>query len=239
MADMPLAAPTVLEAPPTRVVAGGRFVMGSAIGRDDQRPRHVVEVRAFALAVTPVTNAQFAQFLATAGREPPPWFRDPAFASPQQPVVGVTWDDACAYAEWLGATAGGAWRLPSEAEWERAARGGLPNSPTAWGDAVPAGEIPEGPLSGPWEVGRGTPNGYGLHDIGTVVHEWCLDWYDPGYYESSPAFDPRGPDEGERRASRGGSWRHQIRWSAPSARSSLPPTFRYADYGFRVLRELG
>ena len=61
--------------------------------------------------------------------------------------------------------------------------------------------------------------------MGTIVHEWCLDWYDP--------------ETKERRASRGGSWRHHVRWSAPSARSSLPPGFRYADYGFRVLRELG
>jgi formylglycine-generating enzyme required for sulfatase activity len=71
-------------------------------------------------------------------------------------------------------------------------------------------------------------------DAGTIVHEWCLDWYAPGYYAASPPADPRGPDEGERRASRGGSWRHHVRWSPPSARSSLPPEFRYADYGFRL-----
>jgi formylglycine-generating enzyme required for sulfatase activity len=87
-------------------------------------------------------------------------------------------------------------------------------------------------------VGRGTPNGYGMLDPGTVVHEWCLDWYDAHYYASSPSLDPRGPENGERRSSRGGSWRHHVRWSPPAARSSLPPTFRYADYGFRVLLEV-
>ena len=89
------------------------------------------------------------------------------------------------------------------------------------GDRVPPGEIPEGALAGPWEVGRGTPNGYGLYDVGTIVHEWCLDW------------DPA-PREPRRRASRGGSWRHEVRWSAPAARTSLPPNYRYSDYGFRV-----
>jgi formylglycine-generating enzyme required for sulfatase activity len=88
-------------------------------------------------------------------------------------------------------------------------------------------------------VGRGTPNGYGLLDIGTIVHEWCGDWYDAGYYREAPRLDPRGPAEGSRRSSRGGSWRHRVRWSPPSARSSLPPSYRYADYGFRVLREVG
>jgi formylglycine-generating enzyme required for sulfatase activity len=180
----------------------------------------------FLLGRTPVTNSQFAPLVAT-GRVPaPPWWTDPAFSAPSQPVVGVTWDDAMAYCEWLGEADGGRWRLPAEAEWELAASGGLVAPRTAWGDAVPAGEIPEGPIGGPWDVGRGTPNGYGLMDMGTIVHEWCLDW------------DPA-PREPRRRASRGGSWRHEVRWSAPSAKTSLPPDFRYSDYGFRVLREAG
>jgi sulfatase modifying factor 1 len=88
-------------------------------------------------------------------------------------------------------------------------------------------------------VGQGTPNGYGLLDPGTIVHEWCLDWYSAHYYAVSPPRDPRGPDAGERRSSQGGSWRHHVRWSPPAARSSLPPAFRYADYGFRVVLEIG
>ena len=177
----------------------------------------------FRLGRTPVTNAEYAPFVA-AGRAPePPWWRDPAFSAPDQPVVGVSWFEACDWAAWLSELTGGHWRLPSEAEWEHAARGGLQDPATAWGHTLPPGEVPEGPLSGPWPVGRGTPNGYGLLDMGTIVHEWCLDWYDPKTQQ--------------RRASRGGSWRHHVRFSAPSARSSLPPAFRYADYGFRVLLE--
>jgi iron(II)-dependent oxidoreductase len=212
-------------------VPAGRLRMGSDTGRPDEQPVHSVEVRSFRVGRTPVTRAQFEPFARSHGARPP-WWDDPAFADGDQPVVGVTWFDAVAFAEWLGE----GWRLPTEAEWEWAARGGLVDAPTAWGDAVPAGEVPEGPLSAPWRVGRGTANGYGLLDAGTVVHEWCLDWYAAAYYSRSPAIDPRGPDEGERRASRGGSWRHRVRWSPPSARSSLPPEFRYADYGFRLVR---
>ena len=209
----------------TVAVPGGTFVMGSATGRPDESPPHAVTVRAFRLGRTPITHAQYARFVEEAGGPEPPWWRDPAFDAPDQPVVGVTWFEAAAYARWFTDRLGGTWRLPTEAEWERAARGGLAGAPTAWGDALPPGEVPDGPLAGPWPAGRGRPNGYGLLDMGTIVHEWCLDWC--------------GPEEGVRRASRGGSWRHHVRWSPPSARSSLPPEFRYADYGFRVLEEVG
>lgn len=217
------------RAPLLAAVPAGRLTMGSASGRPDEQPVHVVEVAAFRLATTPVTRAQFAPFLENGGADAPPWWDHPAFAGADQPVVGVTWPDACAFAAWLGRACGGTWRLPTEAEWEWAARGGLVQAPTAWGDALPAHEVPEGPLEGPWPVGRGTPNGYGLFDMGTIVHEWCADWYAP-YAE-----DAAEPTEPSRRASRGGSWRHRVRWSPPSARSSLPPSSRYADYGFRVL----
>ena len=181
----------------------------------------------FRLGRTPVTNRDYAPFLAL-GRVPePPWWRDARFSAEALPVVGVSWQDAMAFCAWVAEGAGGAWRLPTEAEWEHAACGGLTSPATAWGAAVPPGEIPEGPLEAPWETGRGTPNGYGLYDMGTIVHEWCLNWREP--------LAP--PPHAARRASRGGSWRHAIRWSPPSASSSLPPAFRYSDYGFRVLVE--
>jgi formylglycine-generating enzyme required for sulfatase activity len=175
------------------------------------------------MARTPISNREYAPFLASARVPPPPWWSDPCFSEPDQPVVGVSWFEAVAFTDWLGERVGGRWRLPSEAEWERAARGGVEQAPTPWGESLPDGEIPSGPLAGPWRLGRGSPNGFGLLDVGTVVHEWCLDSY---------------PGDPPRRASRGGSWRHKLRWSPPSARSSLPPDFRYADYGFRILKEL-
>jgi formylglycine-generating enzyme required for sulfatase activity len=180
-------------------------------------------VAAFRAGRTPVTHAEYAAFVESGRAPAPPWWSDPAFAAADQPVVGVTWFEASDFAAWLSERTGERWRLPSEAEWEHAARGGLVGAATAWGDTLPEGEIPEGPLAGPWPAGRGTPNGYGLCDMGTIVHEWCLDWFDAAE---------------TRRASRGGSWRHHVRWSKPEARSSLPPEYRYADYGFRLLREL-
>ncbi len=188
----------------------------------------------FRLGRTPVTNSEYAPFVAGGRAAAPPWWRDPNFSAALQPVVGVTWDDAAAFCAWLSESASGRWRLPSEEEWEFAACGGLVAPRTAWGEVIPAGEVPEGPgpLQGPWEVGRGTPNGYGLFDMGTIVHEWCLNWRLP----DKPAGAVEAPAP-RRRSSRGGSWRHEIRWSAPSARTSLPPDYRYSDYGFRVLRE--
>src|SRR5262249_20110168 len=117
-------------------------------------------VAPFALGRTPVTNAEYAPFLAARRGPAPPRGGDAAFDRPGQPVVGVTWEDAAAYAAWLGEITGARWRLPTEAEWEHACRGGLidPSPASAWGDAPPPGEIPEGPLSGPWDAGRGTPN---------------------------------------------------------------------------------
>jgi formylglycine-generating enzyme required for sulfatase activity len=211
--------------------------MGSEAGRPDEAPPHRVSLPAFEIGRTPVTNSEYRAFLDATGTPAPPWWGRAGFDGPEQPVVGVTWDDAASFARWVSREHDACWRLPTEAEWERAARGGLAQGISAWGDQLPEGEIPTGELRGPWEVGCGTPNGYGLCDIGTIVHEWCEDWYRADYYAESPSESPRGPDEGERRVSRGGSWRHHVRWSSPAARSSLPPTFRYADYGFRLLRE--
>jgi sulfatase modifying factor 1 len=172
-----------------------------------------------------VTNLEYAAFVDAGRAAAPPWFADPAFGGPLQPVVGVTWEEAAAFCAWVSGIAGGTWRLPDEAEWEHAAAGGLSAPATAWGDRVPEGEIPPGPLAAPWETGRGTPNAFGVLDPGTMVHEWCRNW--------SVCAEGRTA----RRASRGGSWRHAVRWSAPAAKSSLPPGYRYSDYGFRVLRE--
>jgi formylglycine-generating enzyme required for sulfatase activity len=209
--------------------------MGSETGRPDEQPVHAVEVEPFRMATTPVTVRHYAVFLAQGPVDAPPWWDDPDFHDPDQPVVGVSWFDAVAFAAWLGAASGDAWRLPTEAEWEWAALGGQEGAATAWGASLPPNEVPDGDLRGPWRVGRGTPNAYGLCDMGTIVHEWCLD----EYRRYGPSVER--PSEREvilRRSSRGGSWRHKQRWSSPSARSSLPPESRYADYGFRLVREI-
>ncbi len=222
------AVPESVIVPATVPIPRGRLAVEEAFG-----PGRSVEIAPFFLGRTPVSNREYSAFLASGRAAPPPWWSDPDFCTPRQPVVGVTWPEAMAYCSWLAETAGGRWRLPTEEEWEFAACGGLAAPRTAWGDSVPPGEIPEGPLTGPWETGRGVPNGYGLLDMGTIVHEWCFNWREPDFPSAAAAASPP-----RRRASRGGSWRHRIRWSSPAARSSLPPDYRYSDYGFRALREM-
>jgi formylglycine-generating enzyme required for sulfatase activity len=221
--------------PATVFVPGGRFSLGSTTRSATVRE---VEVRPLRFGRTPVTNMEYAWFLA-AGRAPePPWWKDPDFWDPDQPVVGATWFEACAYCAWLGETVGGRWRLPTEAEWEHAARGGIEQGTTPWGEIVPKGELREPPLAGPWAAGRGTPNGFGLLDPGTLVQEWCHDWYAADAYEGRRRFDPRGPETGERRVRRGGSWRIDLRHSPSWSRVGAAPLSRAADGGFRVVREV-
>ena len=215
--------------------------MGSGSGQDCERPVHRVWVDAFLLAATQVTNAEYAAFLRATSALPPPLWEDSNFNDPQQPVAGPSWFEASRYCEWLSAETGRLYRLPTEAEWERAARSGAEQKNFPWG-AEPPQSRPDYATrwqTGPEPVARYAPNSFGLYDICDNVHEWCSDWYDPNYYAISPERNPRGPEHGQRKASRGGSWRHHIKVARCSARSSIPPQFQYADYGFRVACEIG
>jgi len=210
--------------------------MGSEIGQDNERPLHRVWIDVFLLAACQVTNADYANFLGATSALPPPLWTDTNFNHPEQPAVAVSWFEAVKYCDWLSATSGRNYRLPTEAEWERAARGGLDGKLFPWGNDPPQSlpDYAQRWQSGPEPVARYTPNGYGLYDICDNVHEWCSDWFAAEYYSVSPERNPRGPATGQRRASRGGSWRHHIKVSRCAARSSIPPQFQYADYGFRV-----
>jgi formylglycine-generating enzyme required for sulfatase activity len=130
--------------------------------------------------------------------------------------------------------------LPTEAEWEFAARG-RQESLFPWGDVMPAW-IPNGgrgPLQAPWPVTLGEPTDFGLLGIATNVHEWCADWHDHEYYGRSPERNPAGPDAGVRRVARGGAWRHAYTMCRVTLRSKLDPSFRYNDFGFRLARSPG
>lgn len=213
----------------------GWFLMGSDDGPAEERPAHRVWVDAFDLGAYPVTARAYARFLAATGHESP---RDWSVFSviPDGPVVGVSWHDCQAYCQWR-TSEGTPVRLPSEAEWERAARGGVDGQRYPWGDEIPAW-IPQGgcgPLDAPWPVTLGEPNAFGLFGIAANVHEWCADWFAPGYVIDAAERNPAGPASGVRRASRGGSWRHAVTISRCAARSRLDPSFRYTDYGFRVV----
>src|SRR5208282_4629155 len=206
-------------------IPAGWFLMGCDTGQDNEKPVHRVWIDEFLLAAYQVTNRDYAGFVA-AGAFAPPFCTDAALNHPDQPVVGVSWHEAIRYCQWLSAFTGRSFRLPTEAEWERAARGGNeragnendnPSALFPWGDASPqllptyAARCADGWKTGPEPVGRAEPNLYGLFNMCDNVHEWCSDWYASDYYAASPERNPRGPETGTRRASRGGSWRHHIK----------------------------
>ena len=237
-------------------IPAGRFAMGSDAGQDDERPVHDVELDAFECAVYPVTVEEYAAFLDATGHAMPRGW--PAVVGRTDlearhfPVTGVSWLDAAAFCAWRTAR-GDPVRLPTEAQWEYAARGGIAGADYPWGaekmdrDSFSEKEsrsifpdwIPNegrGPLAGPWPVELGEPNGFGVYGMGGNIHEWCADWHAAGYYVESPLRNPAGPSSGVRRASRGGAWRHAVTVSRCAQRSKIDPSFRYADYGFRVVR---
>ena len=218
------------------LIPAGWFWMGSDHHYEWERPRHRVWLDAFEIARCPVTRREYAVFLRETGHSEPAGWHDPNFNDDEQPVVGVNWFSAASYCEWLSKSQGKTFRLPTEAEWEKACRGELDAAEYAWGDQPP-GEIDyfQGEWKSPKPVGKWRPNGYGLSNIGDNVHEWCIDWYAADYYASSPERNPTGPENGTRRVSRGGSWRHQIKASRAAHRSSLPPEYQYTDYGFRIV----
>jgi len=189
--------------------------MGQENGRDDERPVHRVTVAPFLLCRFPVTNAHYEVFRKATGREKAQFVHETA------PAVSVNWFDAMAYCHWLSAEWGqrGALRarLPTEAEWEFAARGGLEQKLYPWGDAPRKYDAPRW-QHGPEPVAAAEPNAYGLFDMCENVHEWCSDWYDPVYYAASPAENPAGPATGKRRASRGGAWRRHVKIARCAAR---------------------
>jgi len=159
----------------------GWFLMGCDTGQDNEKPVHRVWVDEFLLAACQVTNAEYTLFLLGTGSQPPPFWNDADFNRPEQPVVGVSWHEAVRYCEWLRLHTGRAFRLPTEAEWERAARGGREGAPYPWGDAPPqllrdyAERCAGYWRTGPEPVGRGEANGYGLYNMCDNVHEWCSD----------------------------------------------------------------
>jgi formylglycine-generating enzyme len=230
-------APREKEFVPLAPIPEGYFLMGSEDGMDNEKPAHRVWVDGFLLGKFPVTNREYRIFVAEKRAAAPPFGSEPMFADPDKPVVGVSWHDAVAYCEWLSERSGKKFRLPTEAEWERAARGGRDGEKYPWGDEPPEAKGYYGcdaERGGPARVGLNDSNGFGLYDIAASVHEWCGDFYDAGYYRIAPQRNPSGPPSGARKVSRGGSWRHQVKFSRCAARSSLNPAFKYADYGFRV-----
>ena len=202
---------------------GGRFWMGGG-PRDNENPRH--EVRVSAVPAGP--DAGDARGVPGLPRRHRPAgaavLGGAGLLPPAHAGGGPSWEDAAAFCAWRRAAGTGV-RLPTEAEWEHAARAGR-DVLYPYGDDPPE-SLPD--YGRRWLGGPEPVDAYpSLHPLGFLglgenVHEWCADWYDPRYYEASPVDDPRGPASGVRRASRGGSWRHQIKVSRCAARSAIPP----------------
>lgn len=219
------------------LIPGGYFIMGSDSAGES--PKHRVWVDTFYLDKYEVTNREYMEFVKATGHPKPPFIKDTALNKPNQPVVGVSYFDALCYAIWSGK------RLPTEAEWEYAARGGLAEKNFPWGDESPfkkCNYAPEGNLEGDGfkytaPVGKFPPNNFGLYDMAGNVWEWCSDFYDTTYYRKSPERNPPGPDSGYTRVLRGGSWLSiNPKHLRCSARLELKPFVQDRYYGFRCAK---
>lgn len=220
------------------LIPEGHFLMGDDAGAFDEKPAHQIYVSAFEMAVLPVLNRDYAIYIKKTKTDPPAKWTDPQFSNPEQPVVGVNWHDASAYCDWLSNVSGYQIRLPTEAEWEKAARGGHRGFSYPWGNDPAASGLSglKGPLESPRPAGRSRPNGYGLFDMVTNVYQWCLDSYDPDYYQESAEQNPQGPGYSDQHVARGGSWREENLVARCAARNRLAPYFRCDDFGLRWVR---
>ena len=246
------------------LIPAGEFQMGRKDGRSDEKPVHTVYIDAFYMDVYEVTNAQYKKFVDAT----PQWRKDRIPSSyhdgdylrhwsgnsypsgrGNHPVAYVSWYGAMAYAAWAGK------RLPTEAEWEKAARGGLVGQKYPWGDSIDSSKANYGR---PWRgqtipttpVGSYAPNGYGLYDMAGNVWEWCLDAYDGDFYKNSPRRNPiAGADNvthitnnftsiKNNRVLRGGSWTYLPLYLRVATRLRSDPSYSYVNYGFRCARSV-
>jgi formylglycine-generating enzyme required for sulfatase activity len=216
-------------------IPSGTFQMGCSPGdngcENNERPSHQVSLsKAFWIGQTEVTVGAYKRFVGASGRHMPyaPDFNN-SWANDNLPIVNVTWDEASAYCSWAGG------RLPTEAEWEYAARGGSTEArygnldEIAWYDGNSGQQRRE--------VARKRANGFGLYDLLGNVWEWVSDWYDEQYYQHSPSQDPSGPSSGQDRVLRGGSWVSNARNVRVSVRAWSDPASR-SYFGFRCARDI-
>jgi formylglycine-generating enzyme required for sulfatase activity len=230
-------APAAIPVKPEVIfVEGGTFNMGSNEGENNEKPVHRVTVSSFSIGKYPVTVGQYKAFCEETGRSMP---EAPGWGwQERHPMVNVTYNDAVAYANWLGEKFGGDWRLPTEAEWEYAARGGNKSRGTTYSgsnDLETVGWFADNAGGQTNGVGRKRPNELGIYDMSGNVWEWCRDWYGSDYYASSPSSNPRGPASGTNRVLRGGSWDYTSTYCRVAIRDFGTPSDRSTFRGFRVV----
>ena len=251
-------------------ITAGEFLMGCEDGEQDERPPHRAYVDEFCIGVCPVTNAEYAQFVSeTAHRSPAihslplmvtvaleSEFRDlaaayawnngtPPAGRERHPVTLVTYDDAMAYCRWLAIKTSKPVRLPTEAEWERAARGGVEGRNYPWGDEFDrsrAHVLPDAAAKdsgGTAAVASYPANPFQLHDMAGNVWQWVTDWYSPSYYERAQYLNPQGPESGFMRIVRGGAWvNNDPRYLRCAYRHQVPPDSFAYSIGFRIAYSL-
>ncbi len=222
---------------PMALVPAGEFTMGSSM-RDDEKPVHQVYLDAFYMDTYAVTAGPYAAYLeATGMKAPPEWdiMKHPQHQN--RPVVNLTWSDAASYCKWAGK------RLPTEAEWEKAARG-TDGRLYPWGNEAPtrlhanfgkkewANHMALVPV-GMFELGKSP---YGIYDMAGNVWEWVNDWYDHDYYKKSPTRNPQGPTTGKSKVVRGGNWLYLQESLRASFRFNADPSGRQFGYGFRCAK---
>jgi formylglycine-generating enzyme required for sulfatase activity len=204
------------------LIPGGEFTMGHD-SEGDHSPAHRVRVDAFYIDKHEVTNAEYMKFCEETGHKLPEFWEKEGFRCapgyPDHPVTGISWYSAAQYAEWRGK------RLPTEAEWEFAARGGLTDDAYPWGNEITPDDAnyARSGNGGTLQVGSYAPNGYGLYDMVGNLGEWVHDCYGGEYYSESPLENPKGPESGKFAVFRGGGWHTGPGCCRVYYRNALPP----------------
>ncbi len=210
-------------------VEGGSFEMGSDDGSADVKPVHKVYVKSFLLGKFEVTVSEYRTFCEKTGAPMPP---EPGWGwQDDNPIVNVNWEEANAYAKWAGK------RLPTEAEWEYAAHGGNKSKGFKYAGSNNLNDVAwfcENSGNRTHSIGTKTPNELGIYDMSGNVWEWCSDWYQNNYYESSPAQNPTGPASGVGRVLRSGSCSSSENYCSSHYRVKAAPSIRNFSGGFRV-----
>lgn len=214
-------------------IPAGTFLMGSRNddGEREEHPQHRVTVSAFELGKYAVTNEQYRHFLDESPNLSKPPGSSGSSLGPRQPVVNVTWEDAQAFAHWAG------FRLPTEAEREYAARAGTQTryfSGDDEADLARVGWFLGNSEAHSHDVGEKAGNGLGLYDMHGNVWEWCSDWY--AAYDGKAAVDPTGPEKGNARVVRGGSWGDAAQYARSASRYGDPAAYHSDTVGFRLAR---